>query len=114
MIHTAALSQLPTAPVTDSTLSDFNQLIWWLVLLKVGIVFVFPQDAWQVFRDESGQAAHGVAFNEGHHVVFERDQIVGVHREASIVADAGRDGETGGGRAPGEVWQICYSPIQIT
>ncbi len=25
----------------DSTLSDFNQLIWWLVLLKVGIVFVF-------------------------------------------------------------------------
>jgi NADH-quinone oxidoreductase subunit H len=26
---------------TDSTLSDFNQLIWWMVLLKVGIVFVF-------------------------------------------------------------------------
>ncbi len=26
---------------TDSTLSDFNQLIWWLVLLKVGIVFAF-------------------------------------------------------------------------
>jgi NADH-quinone oxidoreductase subunit H len=25
----------------DSTLSDFNQLIWWLVLLKVAIVFVF-------------------------------------------------------------------------
>ena len=25
----------------DSTLSDFNQLIWWMVLLKVGIVFVF-------------------------------------------------------------------------
>jgi NADH-quinone oxidoreductase subunit H len=25
----------------DSTLSDFNQLIWWLVLLKVGIVFLF-------------------------------------------------------------------------
>jgi NADH-quinone oxidoreductase subunit H len=25
----------------DSTLSDFNQLIWWLVLLKVGFVFVF-------------------------------------------------------------------------
>jgi NADH-quinone oxidoreductase subunit H len=25
----------------DSTLSDFNQLIWWLVLLKVGIVFMF-------------------------------------------------------------------------
>src|ERR1700761_619880 len=25
----------------DPTLSDFNQLIWWLVLLKVGIVFLF-------------------------------------------------------------------------
>ena len=25
----------------DATLSDFNQLIWWLVLLKVGIVFAF-------------------------------------------------------------------------
>src|ERR1700742_4021561 len=25
----------------DSTLSDFNQLIWWMVLLKVAIVFVF-------------------------------------------------------------------------
>src|ERR1700728_2189563 len=25
----------------DPTLSDFNQLIWWLVLLKVAIVFVF-------------------------------------------------------------------------
>jgi NADH-quinone oxidoreductase subunit H len=29
------------APATDPTLADFNQLIWWLVLLKVGIVFVF-------------------------------------------------------------------------
>src|ERR1700734_2626867 len=25
----------------DSTLSDFNQIIWWMVLLKVAIVFVF-------------------------------------------------------------------------
>jgi NADH-quinone oxidoreductase subunit H len=25
----------------ESTLADFNQLIWWMVLLKVGIVFVF-------------------------------------------------------------------------
>jgi NADH-quinone oxidoreductase subunit H len=25
----------------DPTLADFNQLIWWLVLLKVGIVFLF-------------------------------------------------------------------------
>src|ERR1700742_1826036 len=29
------------ALAVDSTLSDFNQLIWWMVLLKVGIVFVF-------------------------------------------------------------------------
>ena len=29
------------ALAVDSTLSDFNQLIWWLVLLKVAIVFVF-------------------------------------------------------------------------
>ena len=25
----------------DPTLSDFNEVIWWMVLLKVGIVFVF-------------------------------------------------------------------------
>ena len=25
----------------DPTLSDFNQVIWWMVLLKVGIVFAF-------------------------------------------------------------------------
>ena len=29
------------APATDPTLSDFNQQIWWMVLLKVAIVFVF-------------------------------------------------------------------------
>jgi NADH-quinone oxidoreductase subunit H len=32
MMHTVA---------ADPTLSDFDQLIWWMVLLKVGIVFVF-------------------------------------------------------------------------
>src|ERR1700753_3576156 len=26
---------------TDSTLSDFNQLIWWMVVLKVAVVFLF-------------------------------------------------------------------------
>ena len=25
----------------DPSLSDFDQLIWWLVLLKVGFVFIF-------------------------------------------------------------------------
>jgi NADH-quinone oxidoreductase subunit H len=29
------------ALAVDATLSDFNQLIWWMVLLKVGIVFMF-------------------------------------------------------------------------
>jgi NADH-quinone oxidoreductase subunit H len=29
------------APAANPTLSDFNQLIWWMVLLKVGIVFLF-------------------------------------------------------------------------
>src|SRR6202162_6756387 len=32
---------LPHALAADPTLSDFNQLIWWMVLLKVGIVFLF-------------------------------------------------------------------------
>jgi NADH-quinone oxidoreductase subunit H len=30
-----------TAPGTDPTLADFNQLIWWMVLLKVAIAFAF-------------------------------------------------------------------------
>jgi NADH-quinone oxidoreductase subunit H len=29
------------ALAADPTLSDFNQVIWWMVLLKVGIIFVF-------------------------------------------------------------------------
>jgi NADH-quinone oxidoreductase subunit H len=37
----AAGPQVLAVPATDPTLSDFNQLIWWMVLLKVGIVFVF-------------------------------------------------------------------------
>jgi len=32
---------MPHVLAADSTLSDFNQLIWWMVLLKVAIVFVF-------------------------------------------------------------------------
>src|SRR6204780_3167412 len=41
MIDTGGLPHRLAAPPTDSTLSDFNQLIWWMVLLKVGIVFLF-------------------------------------------------------------------------
>jgi NADH-quinone oxidoreductase subunit H len=41
MTDTAALGHLLAAPAQDPTISDFNQLIWWMVLLKVGIVFLF-------------------------------------------------------------------------
>jgi hypothetical protein len=29
------------APAQNPTINDFNQLIWWMVLLKVGIAFLF-------------------------------------------------------------------------
>src|ERR1700751_4064501 len=32
---------LPHVLAASPTLSDFNELIWWMVLLKVGIVFAF-------------------------------------------------------------------------
>ncbi|MGD0603213.1 MAG: NADH-quinone oxidoreductase subunit H, partial [Streptosporangiaceae bacterium] len=41
MMDQGALSHILAVPATDPTISDFNQLIWWLVLLKVGIVFLF-------------------------------------------------------------------------
>jgi NADH-quinone oxidoreductase subunit H len=41
MMHHGALLHVLAAPAPAPTLSSFNQLIWWLVLLKVGIVFVF-------------------------------------------------------------------------
>jgi NADH-quinone oxidoreductase subunit H len=41
MTDAAALQHVLAAPSVDPTLSDFNQLIWWMVLLKVGIVFLF-------------------------------------------------------------------------
>jgi len=41
MTHAAALQHVLAAPSVDPTLSNFNQLIWWMVLLKVGIVFLF-------------------------------------------------------------------------
>jgi NADH-quinone oxidoreductase subunit H len=37
MTHAGVLA----VPAADPTLSDFNQLIWWLVLLKVAMVFLF-------------------------------------------------------------------------
>jgi len=41
MTDQGALPHLLAAPAAQTTLSDFNQLIWWMVLLKVGIVFLF-------------------------------------------------------------------------
>ena len=35
------LPHVLAAPAADPTLGDFNQLIWWMVLLKVGIIFLF-------------------------------------------------------------------------
>ena len=41
MMLDGTLPHVLAAPAADPTLSDFNQLIWWMVLLKVGIVFLF-------------------------------------------------------------------------
>src|SRR5271156_900618 len=41
MMHPGTLPHVLAAPAPPPTLQDFNQLIWWMVLLKVGIVFVF-------------------------------------------------------------------------
>jgi NADH-quinone oxidoreductase subunit H len=37
----AGVRHVLAAPAADPTVGDFNQLIWWLVLLKVAIVFLF-------------------------------------------------------------------------
>src|SRR5271166_970924 len=41
MMQAGGLSPVLAAPAPDPTLSDFNQLIWWMVLLKVAAVFIF-------------------------------------------------------------------------
>src|SRR5271167_2266378 len=41
MMQAGGLPPVLAASAPDPTLSDFNQLIWWMVLLKVGIVFLF-------------------------------------------------------------------------
>ncbi len=41
MIDAGGLRHVLAAPAADPTLGNFNQLIWWMVLLKVGIVFLF-------------------------------------------------------------------------
>jgi len=49
------------------------------VLPAVGIVF-FKDDGGNFFTNERRETAHAVASNEGHHIVFERDKIVRLHR----------------------------------
>jgi NADH-quinone oxidoreductase subunit H len=41
MTEAGVLRHVLAAPAADPTLSDFNQLIWWMVLLKAAIVFLF-------------------------------------------------------------------------
>ncbi len=41
MMQAAGLPQVLAAPPPDPTVADFYQLIWWMVLLKVAIVFLF-------------------------------------------------------------------------
>ena len=57
------------------------------VLPSVGIV-LFEEDGGDVFGDEGIETAHAVAGDEGHHVVLERYEIVGLHSMA-IVSETG-------------------------
>ena len=41
MMQAGGLPQVLAAPPPDPTLSDFNPLIWWMVLLKVAVIFIF-------------------------------------------------------------------------
>ena len=41
MSLSGALPHALAGPASEPTLGDFNELIWWMVLLKVGIIFVF-------------------------------------------------------------------------
>jgi NADH-quinone oxidoreductase subunit H len=41
MMAQGTLPHALAAPAADPTVASFNQLIWWLVLLKVGIIFAF-------------------------------------------------------------------------
>jgi len=40
------------------------------VFPAIGVGFIFPHDAGNIFANVAGESAHAVAFNEGDHVVF--------------------------------------------
>ncbi len=46
------------------------------VFPRVGIVLALPDDGGNVVGDVAGQAMQTVTFNKGHHVVFQREEIV--------------------------------------
>ena len=55
----------------------------------VGIAAALPEDGGNVLGDVAGQALQAVALNKGHHVVFQREQVIGSHRQTPILADGG-------------------------
>ena len=63
------------------------------VFPRVGIAAAFPEDGGNVFGDVAGKAVQTVAFNEGHHVVFQREQIIGAHSQATYSRRWGRGGD---------------------
>ena len=58
----------------------------------VGVALAFPQDGGDVVGDVAGKAVQTVALDEGHHVVFEREEIVRTHSQASHSRRCGRVG----------------------
>ena len=48
-----------------------------------------PEDGRNVLGDIARQAAQAMALDKGHHVVFQRKQIILAHSQAIIFADAG-------------------------
>ena len=55
----------------------------------VGIVPPLPQNRGNVLGYVAGETAQAVTLDEGHHVVFKREQIICTHSQALIFADAG-------------------------
>ncbi len=54
------------------------------VFPRIGIALAVPQHRRDVFGYEPRQAAHAMALNEGHHVVFQRKKIVFAHVQRFI------------------------------
>ena len=58
------------------------------ILPAIGVVGAMPHDGLDfILGGVAMETAHAVAFNEGHHVVFQVDEIVGGHIQFTIVAE---------------------------